>query len=80
MLIVAWLCEDTDGDEDGAGEFKVEGERDEHGEELKGLDTGGIFPPLKRERDESGRTNGLGLGLAFGRDKRLPTNSLLVSW
>jgi hypothetical protein len=73
------LCEETDGDEEGAGEFKVDGDNEEHGEELSGLETGGIFPPRKWERDESGRTNGRGLGLAFGRESRLPTNSLLAS-
>lgn len=80
LLIIAWLCEETEGDEEGAGEFKVDGERDEHGEELSGLETGGILPPRKRERDESGRTKGRGFGLAFGRERRFPTNSLLVSY
>lgn len=77
--MVAWLCDDIDGDEDGAGECKVDGDNEEHGEELSGLETGGIFPPRKCERDESGRTNGRGLGLAFGRDNRLPAKSLLAS-
>lgn len=69
LLMNAEFCDDMDGDDDGAGELSVDGDSDEHGDELSGLDTGGI-PPRNRDMDESGNTSGLGLGLAFGRVKR----------
>ena len=70
------MCDETEGEEEGAGELSVDGESDEQGDELSGLETGGIpLPPRKREREESGRTSGRGLGLALGRDSRLPMAS-----
>lgn len=73
------MCDDTDGDDEGAGELSVEGDSDEHGDELNGLDTGGRLPPRNNESDESGRTKGRGFGLVFGRDSRFPVVSGLVS-
>ena len=71
------LCDDTEGDEDGAGEFRVDGDNEEQGEELRGLDTGG---PLPRNKDiESGKTSGRGFGLALGLVKRFAVISLLDS-
>jgi len=74
------LCDETDGDDDGAGEFKVEGDNDEQGEELSGLGADCKLPLRKRDIDESGSTKGRGFGLAFGRDNRPPPlASLFIS-
>ena len=75
------MCDETDGDDDGAGEFKVEGDNDEQGDELSGLGADCKLPLRKSDIDESGSTKGRGFGLAFGRDKRLPPllTSLVVS-
>jgi len=66
------LCEDdTDGEQDSAGELSVDGDSEEQGDELMGDETVGRPPRWKRLSDESGRTRGRGLGLAFGRVRRL---------
>ena len=66
------MWQETDGEDDGAGEFRVDGDSDEQGDELNGLETGG-WPC----RNESGRTRGF--GFALGLVRRLAVTSLVDS-
>ena len=70
LLMNAAFCEDIDGDDDGAGELSVDGDSEEHGDELNGLDAGGMPPRNISDIEESGNTNGRGFGLAFGMVNR----------